>query len=94
MKPIEERKPLTEEEVIAYLNEEVKETEERWGVDYIYSRWARENRDKKLEAYRNGEVIEVCNIPYVDSYGNGCGNYEAILLSDGSVRTACYGYYD
>lgn len=29
MKPIEERKPLTEEEVIAYLNEKVADTEER-----------------------------------------------------------------
>lgn len=94
MKPIEERKPLTEEEVISYLNEKVKDTEERWGKDNIYSVWARESRDKKLEAYRNGEVIEVCNVSYVDSYGNGCGNYEAILCSDGSVRTACYGYYD
>ena len=94
MNPIEERKPLTEEEVITRLNEKVKETEERWGKDNIYSVWARESRDKKLEAYRNGEVIEVCNVPYVDSYGNGCGNYEAVLRSDGSVRTICYGYYD
>lgn len=94
MKPFEERTPLTEEEVIAYLNDHVKETEEQWGVDNIYSEWARKSRDKKLEAYRRGEVIEVCTVPYVDSYGNGCGNYDAILCSDGSVKTVCYGYYD
>ena len=94
MKIFEKREPLTEEEVIAYLNKEVESTERQWGVDYIYSRWARESRDKKLEAYRNGEVIEVCSVNYVDSYGNGCGDYEAVLCSDGSVKNYCYGYLD
>lgn len=94
MNAIEERKPLTEEEVISYLNEDVEETEKKWGVNNIYSKWAREYRDEKLKAYRSGEVIEVGRVPYVDAYGNGTGNYEAMLRSDGTVITICYGYYD
>ena len=94
MKHIEERKPLTEQEVIELLQEHVDATEKQWGVDYIYSEWARENRDKKLEEYRNGKVIEVKRESYVDKYGNGCGDYEDVLYSDGTVKTCCYGYLD
>lgn len=94
METIKNRQPLTEAEVIAYLNKDVEKTEKKWGVNNIYSKWAREYRDEKLKAYKNGQIIEVGTIPYVDTYGNGTGNYEAILRSDGSVITVCYGYYD
>jgi hypothetical protein len=91
---LQKRDPLTEEEVIAMLDEEVADTVKQWGEDYIYSRWARENREKKLEKFRNGEVIEVKCVSYSAAYGNGTGNYDDVLMSDGTVKTYCYGYYD
>ena len=93
-KVIEQRAPLTEAEVLEYLNRNVEKNAKQWGVDYIYTQWAREWRDKQIEKFRNGEVVEVHKETYVDSYGNGCGDFEDILYSDGTVKTACYGYLD
>ena len=93
-KAIKERKPLTEAEVYEYLTKSVEANERQWGKDYIYTKWAREARDKKMEQYRAGEVIDVYSEQYVDRYGNGCGDFEDVLYSDGTVRTACYGYLD
>ena len=93
-KAIEKRAPLSEEEVLNYLNQKVEAEERHWGVDYIYARWARENRDKQMEKFRAGEVVPVLSISYVDKYGNGSGDYEDTLYSDGHVETACFGYLD
>ncbi len=93
-KYIEERDPLTETEVYEYLNQEVERNAKQWGEDYIYTQWAREARDRKMEQWRAGEVVLVHTEHYVDSYGNGCGDYEDELYSDGTVKTACYGYLD
>lgn len=91
---IESREPLTEQEVWDYLSIKVDREEKQWGKDYIYSRWAREYRDKQMAKFKAGEVVEVHTESFVDSYGNGCGNFEDVLYSDGSVKTACYGYLD
>lgn len=91
---LESREPLTREEVIQYLNQKVESTEKQWGVDYIYSKWARERRDELIGKYDAGEVIPVLTEEFVDSYGNGCGSFEDTLYSDGTVKTACYGYLD
>ena len=91
---IQSRNPLTEEEVYQYLTQEVEKNEKQWGPDYIYTKWAREARDKKMAQFKAGEVVQVYSESYVDSYGNGCGNFEDILYSDGSVKTACFGYLD
>lgn len=93
-KVIEQRKPLTEQEVLAYLNEHVDKTAKQWGEDNIYTRWAKEHRDSSIAKFRAGEVIEVYSEEYVDSYGNGCGSFVDTLYSDGSVKTGCYGYLD
>lgn len=91
---IESREPLTEQEVWDYLSIKVDREEKQWGKDYIYSQWAREYRDKQMAKFKAGEVVEVHTESFVDSYGNGCGNFEDVLYSDGSVKTACYGYLD
>ena len=93
-KVIEQRAPLTEAEVLAYLDANVEKNAKQWGKDYIYTQWAREDRDNKMKLFRNGEVVVVHRETYVDSYGNGCGDFEDILFSDGTVKTACYGYLD
>lgn len=91
---LQNREPLTEQEVIQLLDEHVALMEKKWGTDNFYTEGARKHRDKALEKYRNGEVIEVESINYCDSYGNGTGDYSDVLYSDGHVETYCYGYSD
>ena len=93
-KELQNRAPLSEQEVWDFLTQKVEAEERHWGVDYIYSQWAREARDKYMSAFRAGEVVPVCSRSYVDKYGNGCGDYEDTLYSDGHVETACFGYLD
>lgn len=93
-KQIKDREPLNEQEVLQFLNEHVEAEEKHWGKDYTYAIWAREARDKNIEKFKAGEVIPVKTISYVDSYGNGCGDFEDTLFSDGHVETACFGYLD
>ena len=88
------RNPLSYDEVKNYLDEKVNCEAAHWGEDYIYTRWAREARDKKLEAFSRGEVIPVHTEEYNDKYGNGTGSYSDTLFSDGHVETTCYGYLD
>ena len=93
-KVIEERQPLTEQEVWDYLTSHVEAEEKQWGVDDYYAKCARKTRERKMEQYRNGEVVCVYVQHYVESYGNGCGDFEDCLYSDGHVETCCYGYLD
>ena len=93
-KAIEQREPLTRDEVLNHLNNKVEAEENHWGKDYIYAKWARERRDSLIKKFDAGEVIPVQSIQYSDSYGNGTGDYEDTLYSDGTVKTACYGYLD
>lgn len=94
MRAIEERTPLTRQEVYDMLTEKVNKEAKQWGEDFIYTIWAREARDEKMAKFDRGEVVLVKTVDYVDSYGNGCGNYSDTLYSDGHVETACYGYLD
>lgn len=91
---IKERKPLTEIEVYEFLSKKVEQESKHWGEDNYYTRLAKETRDKKMKAFRNGEVVEVWHDNYSDSWGNGTGDFEDVLYSDGSVKTICYGYCD
>lgn len=93
-KYLKNRNPLTRAEVEDYLNKEVAKMAKQWGEDYIYTRWARERRDSALQEFDAGKVIEVWKEGYSSSYGNGTGDYEDVLLSDGTVKTICYGYMD
>ena len=94
MAQIMERSPLTEQEVYEYLDIKVQAEAKHWGEDYIYTEWARKARDRKMEQFRRGEVVEVYTVEYRAGYGNGTGDYADTLYSDGTVRTACYGYSD
>ena len=93
-KAIEQRAPLTRDEVLAHLDTKVAVEEKHWGKDYVYAKWARERRDSLIKKFDAGEVIPVQTVSYNDSYGNGTGDYEDTLYSDGTVKTVCYGYLD
>jgi len=94
MKYLESREPLTKQEVIDMLNEHVESVERRWGKDDFWSKQARESRDRNLDKYMNGEVVQVKTVNYSAAYGNGTGDYTDVLYSDGHVETWCYGYID
>lgn len=94
MKALETRNPLTRDEVLAFLNENVEKNRNQWGEHYIYTEWAKEARDKKLKDFDEGKVIAVKTVSYCDTYGNGLGDYSDTLYSDGTVKTVCFGYSD
>lgn len=88
------RAPLTEQEVFDFLSLEVKKQAKHWGPDNIYTKWARESRNTNFAKFQAGEIIPVYKESYVSNYGNGCGDFEDVLYSDGTVKTFCYGYLD
>ena len=94
MKAIENRAPLTEAEVIEYLEQKVRSKAEQWGENDFYTNLAREYRDKQLANYRLGLVVPVYSEDYRSAYGNVTGDFSDTLFSDGHVETTCYGYSD
>lgn len=84
------REPFTREEIAAEYDKYIAAQAKQWGEDYIYTRWARESKAKRLKEYDSGKVVEVyseeCHrdgMDYVDRY-----------YSDGTVDTSNYGYSD
>lgn len=87
-------RPLTEEEVVMFLDREIKQEAKFRGEDNFWTKELKKSKEAKLEKFRNGEVIEVASNHYTAAYGNGTGDFSDVLFSDGTVRTACYGYSD
>lgn len=88
------RDPLTRQEVYDYLTEDVNAEVKHWGEDSYWANCAKRNRDETMRKFDAGEIVPVHTESYVDSYGNGLGDYTDTLYSDGSVKTGCYGYLD
>lgn len=88
-----EGRPLTEEEIEMFLNRAITDAEKGVNGDF-YSNMAREAKIEKLARWRKGEVIEVAHSQYYGEYGNGTGDFEKVLMSDGTIRDICYGYAD
>lgn len=93
-KHIQERKPLSEAEILEYLNQKVEEKVKQWGEDSFWAKDAIKSRDSLISKWKQGEVIKVYSEDYRDSYGNGLGEFREVLLSNGKVETECYGYVD
>lgn len=88
-----EGRPLTEEEIEMFLNRAITDAEKGVNGDF-YGNMAREAKIEKLARWRKGEVIEVAHSQYYGEYGNGTGDFEKVLMSDGTIRDVCYGYAD
>ena len=88
-----EGRPLTEEEIEMFLNRAITDAEKGVNGDF-YGNMAREAKIEKLARWRKGEVIEVAHSQYYGEYGNGTGDFEKVLMSDGTIRDICYGYAD
>lgn len=61
-----EREPLSEQEVIEYLNKDYEDKEKELGIGgSIFLIFARKERDEKIAKYKAGEIIEVAEEPYL-----------------------------
>ena len=88
-----EGRPLTEEEIELFLNKAITDAEKGVNGDF-YGGMAREAKAEKMARWRKGEVIEVAHSQYYASYGNGTGDFEKVLWSNGEVTDISYGYAD
>lgn len=84
------RDPYTREEVEAKLEEHVQKTAKQWGADYIYTKWAREAKEKKLAQFDSGEVVQV----YDEDFRENSMDFTRNFYSDGTTDTTCFGYSD
>lgn len=84
------REPYSREEIRRIFNDYIEGQAKRWGIDYIYTKWARESTAKRLAAFDAGEVIRVES----NEYHKDCMDWKDTYYSDGTVDTICYGYTD
>ena len=84
------RNPYTREEVEARLEEHVQRTEKQWGADYVYTKWAREGKKKKMQQFDNGEVIKVES----EEFHKDGMDFARNFYSDGTADETCFGYTD
>ena len=84
------REPYTREEIEAKHDQYILGLAKQWGDDYIYTRWARESKEKDLQDYDEGKVIAV----YIEEYHKDGMDYADTHYSDGTVSTTSYGYSD
>ena len=80
----------TREDIVRILDADIEKNVRQWGTDYIYTRWARENKEKILADYDAGMVVLVEKEWYCE---NGI-EYKTEYYSDGSTRDLCYEYCD
>lgn len=80
----------TREEIVSKLNADVAKEEKHWGVNSFWADMARNARERKLADYDSGKAIVVETEPYCENHMD----FEDEYMSDGTVRTACYGFYD
>ena len=94
MRTFEERQPFTRDELLIVFNDQVARTEKQWGKDNYYTDLERRWKDERLQKFDAGEVVLVESRSFVASYGNGCGDFQEEIYSDGHVKVACFGYLD
>lgn len=87
---IAQRKPFTYAELIEEYNKQVAALEKRWGASYFYPVQARKAFDRLLNRFNCGEVVEVYSSNYIE---DGI-SFADVMMSDGTVKTICYGYWD
>ena len=87
---IAQRSPFTYDELVKEYDKQVAALEKRWGEGYFYPVQARKAFDKYLNRFKCGEVVEVYSSNYIED-GN---SFDDVMMSDGTVKTICYGYWD
>ena len=89
-----ERTPLTEQEVIDYLNKDYEAAEKELGNNggRIFLQFARRERDEKIAKFKAGEIVEVAKEPYIDTMDDEYCFFTRVLLSNGKIKIICNGY--
>lgn len=93
MLKIEARAPLMREEIEEEFNRQIEAKRKHmrsWGTCDFWVDQLKKSCDRKLKAFENGEIIEVCAQDYIE---NG-DSYSDVLMSDGTVKTVYFGYAD
>ena len=85
-KYLKDREPLTEAEVMKYLDARVKAEIKHWGVNSYYAKQAMVRHNQLIAKYYGGEVIAV--------YNEDFGDFSDTLYSDGHVSTVYYEHLD
>ena len=90
-----EREPLSEQEVIDYLNKDYKAKEEELGIGgSIFLMFAKKDRDEKIAKFKAGEIIEVAEEPYIGTMDGRDCFFKRVLLSNGKIKIICNGFCD
>lgn len=90
-----EREPLSEEEVIDYLNKSLEAKEKELGPNGgIFLSFARNHRNEELAKFKAGEIIELDKETYIDTLDNKDCFFTRVLLSNGKIKIYCNGYCD
>ena len=87
---IAQRSPFTYDELVREYDKQVAALEKRWGKGYFYPVQARKAFDKQLNQFSCGEVVEVYSSDYIED----SISFADVMMSDGTVKTICYGYWD
>lgn len=77
--------PLTEEQVIKFLDFEIEKASIKYGKDSKQVKDAEECKRTKLAKFRKGEVIEVASENPLEDVCDGFGGDKEILKSDGTI---------
>ena len=76
-------KPLTEEQIIRFLDRHIEQEEKHWGTDSFYHKNAITHKENILKKWRAGEVVEV---------DSDCDSYnDRWLYSDGTIKEQHWG---
>ena len=85
-----EGRQYTRADIVRILDCHIAAQAKQWGEDYIYTKWAREAKERKLADYDAGKVIEVEH----EDYREHGMDWRDCFMSDGSVSTVNFGYSD
>ena len=76
-------KPLTEEQIIRFLDRHIEQEEKHWGTDSFYHKGAITHKENVLKQWRAGEVVAV---------DSDCDSYnDRWLYSDGTIKEQHWG---
>lgn len=83
-------KVYTREDIVKAMDADIARNVRQWGENYIYTKWARERKEKTLAKFDAGEVVLVEKCGY---HEDGM-DWETEFYSDGTTKEICYGYMD
>jgi hypothetical protein len=93
MLKIEARAPLTHDEIEEEFDRQMEakyRSMRGWATRDFWWEMLRKELERRLIAFDNGEIVEVRAQDYID----GGYSYSDVLMSNGTVKTICYGYAD